>query len=119
MRKLLSAVFLVAFFCCGCLHSYVNVASDPPGARVFFDYEHKGETPAKVEFLWYGKHKVQLFKEGYGRVDEIVDLRCPPYLYIPFDLVFALIPYQFEDNHHYTFALEPITLEEDTPSAED
>ncbi|HNT35136.1 MAG TPA: PEGA domain-containing protein [bacterium] len=91
----------------GCLHSYVNVASDPPGARVFFNHEDKGKTPAKIEFLWYGKQKIQLFKEGYQRKDEIVDVKCPPHLYFPLDLFFTAMPFKFEDNHHFTYTLTP------------
>jgi len=102
---------LVVFFCGGCLHSYVMVATNPAGARVFLDYEDKGRTPAKIEFDWYGKHDIQVMKEGYERVDEIVDIKCRPYLYIPLDLVATILPFRFEDKRHYSYDLEPITLE--------
>lgn len=95
----------------GCLTSNINVASEPPGARVFFDYEDKGKTPTKFEFLWYGKHKIQLFKEGYERVDEIVEVKCPPHLYIPFDFFFTVLPFKFEDNHDFSYELTPIVFD--------
>lgn len=122
MKNLTPLVVCLALFT-GCLHSYVNVASDPPGARVFLNHEDKGKTPAKIEFLWYGKQKIQLFKEGYQRTDEIVDVKCPPHLYFPLDLFFTALPFRFEDNHHFTFTLEPnpqeplqtLTPSEETP----
>jgi len=92
-------------------HMRILVATEPADARVFLDYEDKGTTPAKIEFDWYGKHQVQVFKEGYERVDEVVDVKCPPYLYLPLDLIATVLPFGFEDKHRFYYNLEPITLE--------
>lgn len=92
----------------GCVHQKMVIRSNPEGARVFWDGEDKGVTPAEFPFDWYGGHKVVLEKEGYERLSKIEKIKCPPHLWVPFDLVMAAIPANITDRHELSYDLTPV-----------
>ena len=99
---------LLALCFSGCLTAKAKIDSTPQGATVYFDSHRLPEvTPTEVEVDWYGGHKITLIKEGYERHTEIVEIKAPPYLWIPLDLGATLIPYNFEDGHSYHYELTP------------
>ena len=100
---------LLAISLSGCLTAKAKIDSTPQGAVVYFDSHRLPElTPTEVEVDWYGGHKITLIKEGYERHTEIVEIKAPPYLWMPLDLGATLIPYNFEDDHSYHFELTPM-----------
>ncbi len=103
----------------GCVHQKMVIRSNPEGARVFWDGEDKGVTPVEFPFDWYGGHKVVLEKEGYQRTSKIENVKCPPHLWIPFDLVMAAVPAPIKDTHVLEYELAPAGAEisEATPEA--
>lgn len=47
------------------VHPVLVVSSDPPGARVVVDDIGRGTTPATIEFLSFGEHRVRIVRDGY------------------------------------------------------
>jgi hypothetical protein len=43
----------------------MRVESDPPGARILIDGQPRGETPLSLSGIAFGKHKIELQKDGY------------------------------------------------------
>jgi formylglycine-generating enzyme required for sulfatase activity len=50
----------------------LNVASDPPRARVTVDGQYRGETPVELELRPGDSYRVQLFKPGYESASRTV-----------------------------------------------
>ena len=91
----------------GCVYRSLTIKSDPAGAKVYINDDLKGETPLTYDFMWYGVHRVILRKEGYQRLDDQRLLRCPFYLWIPFDVALELIPLRIRDRREWTYTLTP------------
>lgn len=92
----------------GCVKRNLTIKSEPPGAKVYFDDIEIGETPAEHDFNWYTYHKVRLAKEGYKSVSELVYIKCPSVLWMPFDLFFEMIPCSLYDNRELSYTLTPV-----------
>ncbi|MBI2884992.1 MAG: PEGA domain-containing protein [Candidatus Omnitrophica bacterium] len=98
--------------CCllitGCLHRSLTIKSNPPGAVIFVnDHKMQGVTPYTYDFEWYGWHRIALVKDGYERTDDLTLLKAPPYMWIPFDLVMEVVPFQVRDNRVLSYQLAP------------
>jgi hypothetical protein len=89
----------------GCYTTAVRVNTTPPGSTVHYDSKPMGETPVEFEVDWYGKHKVTLDHPPYRRREEWVNLKAPAYLWFPFDLFVALLPFKVIDRHEFSFDL--------------
>ena len=103
---LLSAV--CCLFLAGCVRRALTIRTNPPGALVYVNDELKGQSPVTYDFLWYGWHRLTLRKDGFERVDDRQQLRCPVYLWIPFDLAMELMPFQIRDRRTWSYALTPL-----------
>ena len=91
----------------GCVTRSLTIKTEPPGALVYVNDELKGDSPVTYDFVWYGWHRVTLRKEGYQRLDDHRLLRSPAYLWIPFDMVFELMPFPFKDARTWSYTLMP------------
>ena len=91
----------------GCVYRSLTIRTDPAGAQVYINDQLKGKTPLTYDFLWYGMHRVTIRKEGYQRLDDQRLLRCPFYLWIPFDLAIELIPFRIRDAREWSYTLTP------------
>jgi len=96
----------------GCYTTMVRVTTNPAGSAVYYDSQPKGETPAEFAVDWYGKHKVTLDHPRYGRREEWVKLKAPAYLWFPFDLFVALLPFKVTDRHEFSYDLTQVTKPE-------
>lgn len=56
------------------VHPVLVVSSDPPGARVVVDDIGRGTTPATIEFLSFGEHRVRVVRDGYLSDERSVSL---------------------------------------------
>ncbi len=99
---------LVALSATGCLRRSLTIRTDPPGALVYVNDQIKGESPVTYDFLWYGWHRVMIRKEGFVRVEDRKELRAPPHLWIPFDLIVEVMPWTTRDNREWSYTLEPL-----------
>ncbi len=104
---------LLAISFSGCLKTLVKIDSEPQGAVVYFDSHRLPEvTPTEAEVKWYGHHKFTLIKDGFETATEIIEIKSPPYLWIPLDLGATLAPYPIKDRHSYIFELNPLGSEQ-------
>jgi len=104
---LISCVALSLIFTSGCVKRNIHIASDPPGATVYFNEVSVGETPLDYDFLWYATHRLEVKKEGYEPVDELVKIKAPLFGRVPFDFFFELFPRDFWDKRELYYTLTP------------
>src|SRR5215831_19346560 len=82
----------------GCVTRRFVITSDPPGAIVFRDGQPIGATPVEQAFLYYGKYRFRLVKDGYQPLDVEPELCAPWYEWPGLDFVSEnIIPYHFRD----------------------
>jgi len=114
MRKVPLVILTLVFAlnASGCIHRQLTIKSDPPGAIVYFNEEEIGETPVDFDFIYYDNHKVTLVKEGYEKFETIEFIKCPPYLWIPLDLIAEILPVTVEDYRELSYELVPEKQEE-------
>jgi len=93
----------------GCVTRRYVITSDPPGAVVYRDGQPIGATPVEEPFLYYGKYRFRLVKDGYQPLDVEPELPTPWYEYPGVDFVSEnLIPYPFRDVQVLHFQLQPM-----------
>jgi len=109
IKKNLLCFILVSclFVTSGCVQRKLTVKSDPSQAQVYFDGKYIGETPVDFDFDWYWEHDVELKKEGYESIKTSEEIKAPVYMWIPLDLVTALLPFTVRDDHELTYTLKP------------
>jgi cytoskeletal protein RodZ len=56
------------------VHPVLVVSSDPSGARVVVDDIGRGTTPATIEFLSFGEHRVRIVRDGYVSDERSISL---------------------------------------------
>jgi hypothetical protein len=100
-RAVTFAGVMALLFLTGCVRRKIVVNSNPPGARVYFDGEYMGDTPVEFPFKWYGGHRLRLEQEGYDDTVNVVELRAPLHLKMPFDFIAELAPFPVEDKKEF------------------
>ncbi len=92
----------------GCVTRRYLITSDPPGAVVYRDGQPIGATPVEEPFLYYGKYRFRLVKDGFQPLDVEPELVSPWYEYPGADFLSEnLIPYPFRDVQVLHFQLQP------------
>jgi hypothetical protein len=91
----------------GCVKRNLHVESAPPGATFYFNERKIGTTPLDFDFLYYAVHKVELEKEGFERIERRLNIKPPAYCWVPFDIFFEIIPYNFWDRKAISYTLTP------------
>ena len=104
----ITVILLLCLGTTGCLRRSLTIRTDPPGALVYVNDTIQGESPVTYDFLWYGWHRVMIRKEGFARVEDRRELRAPPHLWIPFDLIAEVWPWTIRDDREWTYTLEPM-----------
>ena len=116
MTRALLLVLSLALLSVGCVRRQLTIRSEPSGANILMNDKEVGVTPYSYDFQWYGWYRVSLRKAGYEQLDERVLVKCPPYLWIPFDLVMEMIPVTIQDKKELSYQLRRQTpLPEPTP----
>lgn len=103
----LPALLPLALAGAGCLRPTLKVTSEPTGAMVLMNGETMGATPVEIPFIWYWWYEIELRREGYERLRARELLNAPPYFYIPFDLLFEILPVTIHDRRYRHYFLEP------------
>jgi hypothetical protein len=79
------------------------------GAMVYRDGQPIGATPVEQPFIYYGKYRFRLFKDGYEPLDVEPEFVPPFYQWTGIDFISEnLIPYPFRDVQRFHFKLQPI-----------
>ncbi len=94
------------FFLAGCVEQKIYIKTDPPGAKVFYDYEYKGKTPVRFGFDWFWYHEFEIIKAGYKPIKKEIKITSPLYLKIPLDLICELLPFKITYTKTLYFKLE-------------
>jgi len=111
----LSAVLVAAALLAGCVERRYVITSDPPGAAVYRNGQFLGATPVDDQFVYYGKYRFTLVRQGFETLQVEEPINAPYYEYPPGDFVSEnLIPYTFQDVRRFHYALQPLQ----TPSSD-
>jgi hypothetical protein len=95
MLLLASAVIALSS---GCVTRRYLITSDPPGAIVYMDGQPLGPTPLERPFVYYGKYRFRLVKDGYEIADVEQELVPPYYQWVGADFFFEnLFPWTLRD----------------------
>lgn len=94
------ALDMTVLFSTACVRRTARFTTEPSGARVFLNDREIGETPATVEFSWYGDYDVIYRKEGYDTVKTNVPMEQPVYQLFPIDFFAEVLwPGEIHDHH--------------------
>jgi hypothetical protein len=86
-------------FSSGCVQRRMTIRSNPPGARVYVDDYDVGITPVSTSFIYYGRRKIQLVKDGYETLTITQPVWPPWYEIPPLDFVSDnLVPGEIRDE---------------------
>lgn len=86
----------------------MTVRTNPPGALLYVDDYQIGETPASVNFTYYGDRKIRLVKDGYETLTIMQPVSTPWYEFFPLDFVAEnLVPGEIRDQRTLDFQLKP------------
>lgn len=104
-------VALCAGVASGCIERRFVVNSEPSGAAVLRNNVPIGAAPADDHFLYYGKYKFTLVKDGYETLNVEQDVPQPWYEYPPLDfIVETLLPWKIRDTRRFTYQMQPAVL---------
>lgn len=106
---MLVCLSLSALACGGCVRRTLNIQSNPSGALVYLNGQEAGRTPMTRDFTWYGDYDVQLRKDGYETLKTHASLIAPIWQWVPFDLIFVILPIPMHDDRHLSYTLQPST----------
>jgi hypothetical protein len=108
-RLSLALVALLLLGCLsGCVRRRLTIRSDPPGAYVYVDDYPIGSTPVSSNFIYYGKRKIRLVKDGYETLTVMQSIPAPWYQFFPLDFVTEnVIPGEIRDHRTITYQLTP------------
>jgi hypothetical protein len=92
----------------GCVTRKFTVDSFPQGATVYRDGNPLGITPVDDSFVYHGKYKFTLVKDGYETLTVDEPVHAPWYAYPPLDFFVENIwPFEVRDHRRLTYNLEP------------
>lgn len=103
-------LLLIAGCACqsGCVARRMTIRTNPPGALVYIDDYPIGTTPISTDFVYYGKRKVRLVKDGYETMTVMQSVTPPWYQITPLDFVTEnLVPGEIRDQRTYNYVLTP------------
>jgi hypothetical protein len=93
----------------GCVERRMVIITDPPHAIVFDEKNQPlGASPVDRSFVYYGKYRYRLVKDGFETL--IVDEKIRPkwYEYFPLDFISEnLVPWTLRDVRILTYTLQP------------
>jgi hypothetical protein len=92
----------------GCVERRYVITSDPPGAVVLRNGQPIGATPVDDYYVYYGKYKFTLIREGYETLQVEQEIPSPWYEYFPLDFISEnLVPWPIQDVRRFNYKLEP------------
>ena len=105
----LACALVLCLAATGCVQRRLTIRSNPPGALVYVDNYEIGTTPVSTDYIYYGKRKIRLVKDGCETLS--VERWIPPpwYQYFPLDFVSEnLVPFELRDERTLEFQLQPM-----------
>lgn len=106
--RLLAGIALVLALLSGCVERRYVITSDPPGAVVYKNGQPLGAAPVDDHFVYYGKYRFTLVKEGYETLHVDQDIPTPWYEVFPLDFISEnLVPWPITDVRRFHYRMEP------------
>jgi hypothetical protein len=110
-RAWLVLALVVASLSAGCVTRRIVITSDPPGAIVYRDGQPIGATPVEEPFIYYGKFRYRLVKDGYQPLDVEPDVCAPWYEWPGIDFVSEnVVPVNIRDIRPFHYQLLPLEV---------
>ena len=106
---ILAGPFLVALLS-GCVERAMIITTEPYGAVV---YDERGiplsGSPADKSFVYYGKYRFKIVKDGYETAIVEEDVRPPWYEWLGLDFISEnVIPWTIRDIRRFHYVLQPL-----------
>ena len=107
----------------GCVERAIVITSEPGGAVVYDERQIPlSGTPADKSFVYYGRYRFTLVKDGYETLVVEENIAPPWYEWTGLDFISEnLIPWTLRDVHRFKYHLQPariVTAGEVVPPAE-
>jgi hypothetical protein len=107
-RAYILSVLLAAGLCGGCVERKFLIETNPPGAFVQVNDEPLGPAPVNRDFVYYGKYRFTIFKEGFEPLTVEQNIPRPWYQWWPIDFVAEVLwPFEIVDQHYFPYDLTP------------
>jgi PEGA domain len=104
---ILSLLF-AAGLCGGCVERKFLIETNPPGAFVQVNDEPLGPAPVNRDFVYYGKYRFTIFKEGFEPLTVEQNIPRPWYQWWPIDFFSEVLwPFEIVDQHYFPYDLTP------------
>ena len=96
----------------GCVERRMVIMTDPPHAIVFDEKNQPlGASPVDRTFVYYGKYRFRLVKDGYETLIVEERVRPPWYEFFPLDFISEnLIPWTLRDVRYFKYPLKPLPV---------
>lgn len=92
----------------GCVERKLTIVTEPEGATVWLNDEEIGQTPATVNFNWYGDYRIHIEKPGYAALTTNRKLAAPWHDRPGLDFIAQILwPGRIVDAYTWDFRLEP------------
>jgi hypothetical protein len=109
--RFLPLILAAAVLCSGCVQRRMTIRSNPPGAQVYVDNHEIGRTPVSADFIYYGKRKIRLVKDGFETltIDQSV---WPKWYQIPGIDFFSenVVPWEIRDERQFDYQMQPLLV---------
>jgi hypothetical protein len=108
----------------GCVERTMIITTEPFGAVVYDERNVPlSASPADKSFVYYGKYRFTIVKDGYETLIAEEDVPAPWYEWLGIDFISEnLIPWTIRDVHRFNYTLKPaqifptqLVLEQGTP----
>jgi hypothetical protein len=107
-----AAGLLVIAALTGCVERQMIITTDPPGA-IAFDEQGVGisSTPADRSFVYYGKYRFKIVRDGYETLIVEEDVRPPWYEWLGLDFISEnVVPWTIRDIRRFHYQLQPLQV---------
>jgi len=92
----------------GCVQRRMTIRTNPPGAQVYVDDQEIGRTPVSTDFIYYGKRKIRLVKDGYETLTVTQPIHPPWYEYPVLEFISEnVVPWEIRDERGFDFQMQP------------
>lgn len=104
-----TAALLLLCLSTGCITRRYTITSSPLGAMVYLNDKPLGMTPVDNHFVYYGKYKFTLIKEGYEPLEVEQEIDTPWYEIGGIDFITENInPFKVRDIRLFHYNLKPL-----------
>jgi len=95
----------------GCVERSYLITTDPPGAIVYENDHPIGAAPVDRPFVYYGKYRYTIVRDGCQTLVVDENLRAPFYEYPLVDFVSEnMLPFTIRDKRHFHYVLPPMPI---------